>query len=189
MAVDLVRESPTLDAVANPTPQGTGARDEWTGLPPDFLTRHDAQRVGESGVLPAHQQQRPATGAGGAPVVDIPDAPRLWPVLDRFERLVLWKGRVLGVGRESFTAELVDQNEPQRREFTEIPTREVSDDDVGLIAEGSTFYWAIGYNVNHARRRDRKSVIRFQRLPRWSTEEIEQARLKAEHYRPDVDRG
>jgi hypothetical protein len=90
-----------------------------------------------------------------------------------------WQGYVLGVTDIFLYVRLVDLNRVGIDEETEIPIEEISEDDKELIKPGAIFYWNIGYLDSYGGQRSRVSVIRFQRLPSWSREEIDAAKREA----------
>ncbi|AEB09814.1 hypothetical protein [Desulfobacca acetoxidans] len=92
-----------------------------------------------------------------------------------------WQGYVLIVTDNSLLVRLVDLSKNGGDEEAEIPIEEISDDDKDLIRPGAIFYWSIGYLDSYSGQRSRVSVIRFQRLPSWSKEEIDAAKREAEH--------
>ncbi len=98
----------------------------------------------------------------------------------RFESLQKWRGVVLEVSDEYFLARLVDIESPFPDEEAEILKKEISDEDLQLIAPGAVFYWNIGYQVDPSGQRKRASVIRFRRLPMWMPQELADAKRKAE---------
>lgn len=90
-----------------------------------------------------------------------------------------WQGYVLRVTDSFLYVRLVDLNRVGIDEETEIPIEEISEDDKELIKPGAIFYWNIGYLDSYGGQRSRVSVIRFQRLPSWSREEIDAAKREA----------
>lgn len=92
-----------------------------------------------------------------------------------------WQGYVLKVTDNFLLVRLVDLSKNGGDEEAEIPIEEISDDDKDLIRPGAIFYWSIGYLDSYSGQRSRVSVIRFQRLPSWSKEEIDAAKREAEH--------
>jgi hypothetical protein len=90
-----------------------------------------------------------------------------------------WQGYVLRVTDNFLYVRLVDLNRVGIDEETEIPIEEISGDDKELIKPGAIFYWNIGYLDSYGGQRSRVSVIRFQRLPSWSREEIDAAKREA----------
>jgi hypothetical protein len=104
-----------------------------------------------------------------------------------FIPLAKWTGRVIGVGSSDFVAIVSDQLTGDVEEDAQIPLDEVSQHDMPLLREGAWFYWTIGYRIDSSGQRSRQSVVRFQRLPTWSLEEIERARAAAESVHLNVE--
>ena len=98
---------------------------------------------------------------------------------DGFEVLQKFAGCVLAVKSDSFVARLLDKTNSGPEEEAEIPLAEVMPGDRGLVKPGATFYWVIGYRREAHGQVSRSSVIRFQRVPSWSAEEVEQAKQAA----------
>ena len=99
------------------------------------------------------------------------------PWRENFIILARWSGRVTELFNDRFFAALSDDVDPSNAdEEAEIPIEEVSEIDRGLIKAGALFYWSIGYRIRPSGQRSRESMIRFRRLPSWSSEEIERAR-------------
>jgi hypothetical protein len=89
---------------------------------------------------------------------------------------VSWEGVVLDVLEDSFTARLVDIDEPSQYEEAEILNTSVSDQsDLDLIKPGAIFFWSIGRRVE-GRRSEQVSLIQFRRLPVWTETEIKKAK-------------
>ena len=97
-----------------------------------------------------------------------------------FISLQKWEGSVIEVKTDSFVAKLVDMKNDALDEKADILISEVSEDDLPLVVPGAIFYWTIGYYVAKSRQRKRESVIRFRRLPEWTTDEIVAAEREAE---------
>ena len=92
---------------------------------------------------------------------------------------VSWEGVVLEVFEESFTARLVDLNDPSQYEEAEILNNSVSDlSDLELIEPGAIFFWSIGRRIE-GRRSEQISMIQFRRLPVWTKREIQQSNQEA----------
>jgi len=101
------------------------------------------------------------------------------PPTHNFRLLQKWEGFVLQVRKDAFVARLIDQNHDGPDEEAEIPLEEISEEDQALVQPGAIFYWSIGYLDSRGGQRIRASVIRFRRLPAWTTEELQAARSKA----------
>ena len=111
-----------------------------------------------------------------SPVVKIN---RLQPTRERFALLQKWEGIVIQTGTDSFIANLVDLSEKGPDEEAEFPIEEVHSTDRDLIKEGAVFYWNIGYIDTENGQRIRASLIRFRRLPAWTTKELKKAEAEA----------
>ena len=105
--------------------------------------------------------------------------------LDNFVSLQKWEGYVLKVLDDNYIlVRLVNLTDPgQPDEEAEIPIQELSFEDHELIEPGAVFYWNIGYMDRTSGQRERNSVIRFRRLPRWEAEDIEKAKVEAKRIR------
>jgi len=66
-----------------------------------------------------------------------------------FEVIQQWEGVVTDTTCDSFYAELQDVHDKSLPiEIVEIPFDKVPIDDQSLIAEGTVFYWSIGYKTH-----------------------------------------
>ena len=97
-----------------------------------------------------------------------------------FTSLIKWRGVVLEIYKDCFLCKLVDQDGNSPDEEAEILLSEISDEDLQLIDIGAVFYWSIGYQTNPSGSRTRSSIIRFRRLPVWRSDELSEAKKKAE---------
>jgi len=104
---------------------------------------------------------------------------KIYPTEARYRLLQKWEGIVLDVQEESFTARLVDQNNEGPDEEAEFSLEEVTLEDISLLQPGAVFYWNIGFSDKLSGQRERVSIIRFRRLPVWSSSELELAKLEA----------
>lgn len=95
---------------------------------------------------------------------------------ERFDVLAKWEGIVLEIQEDSFTARLVDLSGDYPEEEAEFDIEDVSPDDRSLLMAGAGFYWTLGYQTRPNGQRVRVSVVRFRRLPVWTSEEIAAAR-------------
>lgn len=97
----------------------------------------------------------------------------------RFELLRQWEGTVVEVEVDSFTVtlqELTDRSAPA--EDAQLWLEDVSPGDRPLVVPGAVFYWSIGYE-DTPRGRERKSILRFRRLPGWSARALAAAKARA----------
>lgn len=112
-------------------------------------------------------------------VVAAPPEFRREPWRENFLTLARWEGRVVEVTPRTLVAVLNDElDRTLPEEEAEIPLEEISQADMGLVRPGALFYWSIGYRLHASGQRSRESIIRFRRLPRWSTEEVEEVDLR-----------
>ena len=99
--------------------------------------------------------------------------PTLVDVKQTFELIQRWEGVVERVDAQEFEAELSDLTDPTlANEAATFSLRQVSDEDLPLVAPGAAFYWCIGYAVSEGGQRSCTSIIRFRRLPRWTRRDI-----------------
>ena len=107
-----------------------------------------------------------------------------FPVRQRLQDHIIslqkWQGYVIKIQNGSLLVRLIDLTESGPEEEAEIPLEELSEDDKELIKPGAVFYWNIGYKDSFTGQRTRISIIRFQRLPKWSKEDIDAAIQRAD---------
>lgn len=101
-------------------------------------------------------------------------------LINSFTSLQKWKGYVTSFNEEIIFAQLTNLTNTSSAEFAEIPVEEISNEDKDLLSIGAVFYWNIGYYDNETGQRTRVSVIRFQRLPKWTKKELHEAEIEAE---------
>lgn len=96
------------------------------------------------------------------------------PPQSRFLTSQKWEGTVISVGEETFFARLRDLTDrvTKDEDEAELPTRDVSPDDMELFKTGAQFYFSVGYRISEYGNYERSSRIRFRRLPRWSPNEV-----------------
>ncbi len=97
----------------------------------------------------------------------------------RFELKQQWEGTVVEILEDSFVAtlkDLTDSSNPE--ESSELFLDDVGETDRPLLEPGAIFYWSVGYE-DTPRGRERKSIIRFRRLPGWSARSLVAAKTKA----------
>lgn len=90
-----------------------------------------------------------------------------------------WKGHIISVDGDTFTAKLYDLVQKGTYEIGEFERAEVSQEDRDLIEEGAAFYWSLGYSWREGQV-TKESVIRFQRVL-WSQEDYDEAEDRAEN--------
>lgn len=84
------------------------------------------------------------------------------------------EGYVIDVNEEVFQARLVPIIGQVDEQEAEIYISEVTEEDRSMVKPEAVFYWSIGY-LEKLSGRSRKSIIRFRRLPKWTTREIHTA--------------
>ncbi len=106
-------------------------------------------------------------------------------VRDRVSRFVVlgrWEGVVEEVGRDWFRSRVVDLEESSPDEHIEFPLSEVGPEEKHLVFPGGRFYWTLGRRYTRSGRPNQVSVLRFQRLPRWTEDELRRAKEWAEEH-------
>jgi hypothetical protein len=130
------------------------------------------------------REQQHATATRAVVNLDqlFPDKPRLRPREATFTPLQEWEGYVVDVGKETFTARLIDltSNDAQEEEEADFPVTDLSDSDQQMLRPGAIFRWAIGYRRTRGGTKERISRIVFRRLPAWTARELKENRRKAE---------
>jgi hypothetical protein len=100
-----------------------------------------------------------------SPLIKKPEFPRM----DSAIVLEKWEGRVDEVSDNTFTATLTNLTNSKLDERAEFDLSEISKYDRSLAVPGAIFYWSVGYRDAISGQRTRESVLRFRRLPRWSS--------------------
>ena len=113
------------------------------------------------------------------PIISFPSSEHR---VNRMVSLQKWEGYVLRVLKDSLWVRLIDLTHQAPDAEGEIQLDEITQDDFELIKPGAIFYWNIGYLDLYSGTRQRSSIIRFQRLPVWSSEEIDVGRREAERF-------
>jgi hypothetical protein len=110
-----------------------------------------------------------------------PNIPKIRPRITTFTPLQEWEGYVLEIGKDSFTARLIDitTNSKLEEEEADFNILDLSDTDKQLLHPGAIFRWAIGYRRTTSGSKERVSSIIFRRLPAWTDREIKENRKKA----------
>lgn len=105
---------------------------------------------------------------------------RLFRRTSTFIALQAWEGVVVEVSDIDFTVRLFDKRNKMNPELsTAISIEELDDEERSLVEPGAYFYWSVGYCDTPSGRK-RQSVVRFRRLPAWTSEEIRKAKEQAE---------
>lgn len=123
-------------------------------------------------------------GKFSAPIIPFPSFKSR---VNRMVSLQKWEGYVLRVSKDSLWVRLIDLTHQGADAEAEIPFEEITPDDFKLIKPGAIFYYSIGYLVLYSGQRIRSSIIRFQRLPDWSGEEIDIGRKEAERFQRSIE--
>lgn len=100
-----------------------------------------------------------------------------------FQSLQQWEGTTIRVSKGYVVARLRDFNNPQNPEKrATISMDDISDCDRSLIGPGAVFYWTLGYRIEPYGQKSLISVIRFRRLPSWTSREIKRAKALSTRY-------
>jgi len=91
-----------------------------------------------------------------------------------FSKTQKWLGHIIEIKGETFMAKLEDITNGGTYEIAEFDLEEVSQEDQELMALGAVFYWGVGYE-NRNGQVIKQSLIRFQRLPKWDQEDMDEA--------------
>ncbi len=95
----------------------------------------------------------------------------------------IFAGFVTNIGDYGITARVSDITDPSRPdEEIVFDINEIDERELSLVELGAQFYWHIGYKQGHKISRQRFSVIRFRRLPRWTKDELESSKQIAKEY-------
>ena len=94
-----------------------------------------------------------------------------------------WSGVVISVNKQELTVrmeDMINRNNPD--ELVVLSRDEIDDKDQSLVVPGALFYWNIGYRQGVKSPKERFSMIRFRRLPKWTAKEIKDAETQAKEY-------
>lgn len=97
--------------------------------------------------------------------------PKMPPFKEYFKAIQKWEGKVISFAGDTFKATLSPLVGDKIDQEAEIYVEDVTPDERPLIEPGAVFYWSIGYLERPSGRR-RESVLRFRRLPTWTTNEV-----------------
>ena len=97
--------------------------------------------------------------------------PKMPPSREYSKATQKWEGRVISVFGDTFKATLSPLVGDEAVQEAEIYVEDITRDERPLIEPGAVFYWSIGYLERPSGRR-RESVIRFRRLPTWTSNEV-----------------
>jgi hypothetical protein len=104
-----------------------------------------------------------------------------WERQEKVRVLRRWEGTVTSVGPDSFVAVIVNLDLKDPDHEAEFDLEEVSPSDRELVAPGAVFYWTLGYRDKKSGQRSRESLIRFRRLPGWSSAHLDEVREEAKN--------
>lgn len=90
-----------------------------------------------------------------------------------------WEGVVLDVGDDEITVQLIDKTNGTPDCEAILSISEVDDEDKDLVREGAVFYWHVGYEMRPSGRK-RSSMIRFRRMPAWTTTDLKRVEKRAD---------
>ena len=96
-----------------------------------------------------------------------------------------WKGYVVEVNDETFSAKLEDLSNEGTHEIGSFEIDEVHPDDRSLIEKGAIFYWSIVYEMDRGQV-IKGSKIRFQRIVNWSVKNYDMAADFATHIKESI---
>lgn len=96
---------------------------------------------------------------------------------DRFLSMKTWSGTVISTEEDTFWARVTDRKGIE--EDMEFFAEDIADDDRELLTEGAFFFFNIGFSTSRFGQRERKSILKFRRIPHWTNDEILDATEKA----------
>ncbi len=97
--------------------------------------------------------------------------PKMPPFKEYFKAIQKWEGKVISLSGDTFKATLSPLVGDKIDQEAEIYIEDVTPDERPFIEPGAVFYWSIGYLERPSGRR-RESVLRFRRLPTWTSNEV-----------------
>lgn len=83
-----------------------------------------------------------------------------------------WTGIVESIGKDYFSAKLVDKNDHGTYEIGEFDKAEVSPSDYELLSLGAVFYWSVGYASENGQI-EKRSLLRFKRSIGFTCDDID----------------
>ena len=164
--------------------QGLVSPVETSAPPESFIL---AQKVIETGESFSELKERDTYETNGVIAREIlPISPTFEPAR-QFWVLQKWEGTITEIMNGECRAVVRNlSNFEAPKEEVVFSIQEISPLDHPLVAKGAVFYWAIGYEDPQGQRR-RQSVIRFQRLPTWTQEELKMAEAEARNLKELFD--
>lgn len=91
-----------------------------------------------------------------------------------------WRGTVVSVSEETFTAQLEPLVGSEGRVDADLYFEDLTPADRPLVVPGARFYWTIGYLDGESGQRLKSDILRFQRTPPPSASELREADRQAE---------
>ncbi len=93
------------------------------------------------------------------------------PFREYFKAIQKWEGKVISSSGDTFKATLSPIVGDKIDQEAEIYIQDVTPDERVFIEPGAVFYWSIGY-LERPSGRVRESVLRFRRLPTWTSDDL-----------------
>ena len=92
----------------------------------------------------------------------------------RFRILQRWEGIVTGISEDTVWADLTDMTDASNpQEVVSFSLDDISEADRTILAEGSSFYWSLGYETSEGGQIKRVSEIRLRRNLLWSQRHVD----------------
>ena len=104
--------------------------------------------------------------------------PEMPPFEEHSWSIQKWEGRVISLSGDTFKATLSSLVGDESDQEAEIYIEDVTPDERLYIEPGAVFYWSIGYLERPSGRR-RESILRFRRLPMWTSDEVKKKAKKS----------
>lgn len=109
---------------------------------------------------------------------DIPEIKK-YPPFDYknyFTKTQNWICHVTDIYDKTFKAKLEEINSPYSTyEIAEFDIDEIDENDKELFRVGAIFYWSVGFEYRNGTK-SRNALMRFKRLPQWTTTDIDSAK-------------
>ena len=114
---------------------------------------------------------------------ELPEMPLLKnpsPLKGKFKLLQFWEGHINKIYGDIVTVTIKDKTDRSNPdEQLDLSINEFPPEDIKMLNIGAIFYWSIGYSDQPGIPRERVSRIRFQRLPVWTSYELNRAENRA----------
>jgi len=85
-----------------------------------------------------------------------------------------WVGYITELNKDFYTARLEDITHGGTYEVGDFFYDEVSKEDREYLKLGAIFYWSVGHSVRNGQV-IKESIVRFQRLPKWTEDDYNEA--------------